>query len=239
MTSTFGNGDAEARVAARYADFDWAEMHRVQQEQNKATAAAREVARLTGSIPAAEAPVDTTPVPEVGTVRLATDASKDYLVRLLVERTAGVTEEQVIAIVATLDEQKGQKGVSKAIDEAKALPKLARVNTAPAPTHAVPAGRYAVTGEAGMTVFVKVDRPTEGRWAGYTFVKVQVSDDEMRVSRTTEATLLRKIEDAGVQAAMVRYGLELGHCGHCGRTLTNEASREAGIGPVCSAKMGW
>jgi uncharacterized protein DUF6011 len=35
---------------------------------------------------------------------------------------------------------------------------------------------------------------------------------------------------------MVRYGQELGECGHCGRTLTDEASRAAGIGPVCASK---
>jgi len=39
------------------------------------------------------------------------------------------------------------------------------------------------------------------------------------------------------QAAQV-YGQELGHCGRCGRTLTNEASRHLGIGPECATK-GW
>ncbi len=35
------------------------------------------------------------------------------------------------------------------------------------------------------------------------------------------------------QAAQV-YGQELGHCGRCGRTLTNDASRALGIGPECA-----
>ncbi|MES2342166.1 MAG: DUF6011 domain-containing protein [Pseudomonadota bacterium] len=28
----------------------------------------------------------------------------------------------------------------------------------------------------------------------------------------------------------------MGECGRCGRTLTDEASRAAGIGPVCASK---
>lgn len=39
------------------------------------------------------------------------------------------------------------------------------------------------------------------------------------------------------QSAQI-YGQELGHCGRCGRTLTNEASRYLGIGPECATK-GW
>lgn len=36
--------------------------------------------------------------------------------------------------------------------------------------------------------------------------------------------------------AMALYGRELKHCGLCGRTLTNDASRAIGIGPECAAK---
>lgn len=34
--------------------------------------------------------------------------------------------------------------------------------------------------------------------------------------------------------AMLDFGRQLGKCGHCGRVLTNQASREAGIGPICA-----
>lgn len=110
----------------------------------------------------------------------------------------------------------------------------------------VPAGRYAITGEDGTTDFYKVDRPTEGRWAGRVFVKLLVAhggygDDlaEQRVGYAQTAGVLDRIAEAGVQEAMERYGRELGHCGHCGRTLTNAESIERGIGPVCAGKMGW
>jgi hypothetical protein len=43
----------------------------------------------------------------------------------------------------------------------------------------------------------------------------------------------------GVRAAAVRYGQELEFCGCCGRHLTDETSRAAGIGPDCAAKYGF
>lgn len=36
--------------------------------------------------------------------------------------------------------------------------------------------------------------------------------------------------------AMATYGRELGHCGDCGRELTDKASRDRGIGPTCASK---
>lgn len=36
--------------------------------------------------------------------------------------------------------------------------------------------------------------------------------------------------------AMLNFGRKIGRCGHCGRVLTNQASREAGIGPICAGK---
>jgi hypothetical protein len=99
----------------------------------------------------------------------------------------------------------------------------------------VPAGRYAIGTPAK---FYKVDRPTEGRWAGYTFVKVQASDEFHPVNRSLQPDILAEIAK-DPQAAMLRYGREIGECGHCGRTLTNQESRDAGIGPICAGKMGW
>lgn len=37
---------------------------------------------------------------------------------------------------------------------------------------------------------------------------------------------------------MVRYGIETGICGVCGRRLEDPASVEAGIGPVCAKRLG-
>jgi hypothetical protein len=168
----------------------------------------------------------------------ASDKAISYLVSLWLERSNKATAEQVRTWAESVD----RTVVSDKIDWLKTQPKLAATEAPKSGSlerHNVPAGRYAVTGNDGQTVFVKVDRPTEGQWAGRIFVKIQAGDEMIRTSRPAADALLGKIAAAGVQEAMLRYGREIGSCGHCGRTLTNEESREAGIGPVCRGKMGW
>lgn len=102
----------------------------------------------------------------------------------------------------------------------------------------VPPGHYAL--EINDEVkFFKVDRPTTGRWAGRTFVMLQVSDDYYPVKNySSRDDILARI-GRDPQSAMLLYGQKIGRCGHCGRTLTNKKSRQLGIGPICRTKMGW
>ena len=103
-------------------------------------------------------------------------------------------------------------------------------------------GRYAIPTQEGATnelAFYKVDRPTEGRWAGYVFVKRLVGPEEQRLSQKQSAAILAKIGEFGAEKASKLYGKEIGHCGVCGRRLTNDESREAGIGPICAQGLGW
>jgi Family of unknown function (DUF6011) len=61
-----------------------------------------------------------------------------------------------------------------------------------------------------------------------------------RVAACTEAQekqVLAFIADP--KAAAIAYGIETGVCCICNATLTNNASIEAGIGPICATKMGW
>jgi hypothetical protein len=117
-----------------------------------------------------------------------------------------------------------------------AIARLSEMPTKPK-TADVPAGRYAVEVD-GVLKFYVVDKPTEGRWAGFTFVKVQASDELWPVkARGAREQILRLIA-VDAHAAMIRYGQEIGKCGHCGRTLTDEESRARGIGPVCAVKLG-
>lgn len=44
---------------------------------------------------------------------------------------------------------------------------------------------------------------------------------------------------ADPKAAAIAYGKETGVCCICNATLTNKASIEAGIGPICATKFGW
>jgi hypothetical protein len=93
-------------------------------------------------------------------------------------------------------------------------------------------GRYAVE-EDGTLKFFKVKN---GNRPGFVFLDIQASDDwhAIRDLGRIRRVLATIAQDAN--AAMIRYGHELGECGRCGRTLTDEASRAAGIGPVCASK---
>lgn len=105
--------------------------------------------------------------------------------------------------------------------------------------NAVPAGRYAIE-RNGVLRFYAVEEG-RGKWKGFTFVKVQASDELHPVKNSQERIAILNQIAEDTQGAMERYGKELGVCGAagCGRTLTNEESRARGIGPICAGKMGW
>jgi hypothetical protein len=98
---------------------------------------------------------------------------------------------------------------------------------------------YAVELADGKLHFFRIDKPQEGRWAGRTFLKEQASDEFWPVKGLARTEEVLQAITADYRAAMTRYGQEIGRCGHCHRTLTDEESRARGIGPVCYAKMGW
>jgi len=151
----------------------------------------------------------------------------NFLDKLYAERDHNVPAYDI----STLD----RRAASKLIDALMGCPVKQR--TADTEADSVPAGRFAVTID-GTLGFYKVDAPTEGKWAGWVFVKQQAGDDYYPVKGARRSQVIKAIE-ADPKAAMLLYGRELGSCGHCGRTLTDEASREAGIGPVCATKMDW
>lgn len=91
--------------------------------------------------------------------------------------------------------------------------------------------------------------PATGRNAGALYV-VRKADDQYlgkimdgRFSRVrecdaeTEAHVVRIINDPKGEA--IAYGQRTGNCCICNRELTNHASIDAGIGPICAEKFGW
>jgi len=70
-------------------------------------------------------------------------------------------------------------------------------------------------------------------------LKLYVSDDTSRVSIgvPTQIEMLKRIAVDPLAASKL-FGLEFKRCGVCGRGLTNDESRELGIGPVCGARLG-
>ena len=98
-------------------------------------------------------------------------------------------------------------------------------------------GYYAVDTEDGHLAFYRVST-----WRDSNNRKVQVfaSDTLHRIQgNAARDAILAKIRDAGPQAAAERFGREIGRCGRCGRTLTDETSRARGIGPDCAGKGYW
>lgn len=103
----------------------------------------------------------------------------------------------------------------------------------------VPDGYYAVSAEAGHTSFYKV---TAGRNPGVIFVDLLTgggtngSFQNQKVPYGNIETVLNKIRAAGFEEAAKRFGQESGRCSRCNRGLTDEVSRERGLGPECYRK---
>lgn len=111
----------------------------------------------------------------------------------------------------------------------------------------LPFGRTsaAVENESGALTFLVIDRPGQGnKWFGWVFVKQLVGPEERRLGAQrpgesyvgTFETLIDKIV-ADPEAAVAAFGRALGVCGICGKRLTNEDSREYGMGPICRARL--
>lgn len=181
----------------------------------------------TAQVQAAQAPAQVTP---------PTDKQVAFLAKLVAERPSqGITD--AAAMAAAL----GKAKTSQLIDNLLKMPK----ETASAPVRivnpGVPTGYYAIDSLTGNNDldFFKVDCPTEGKWAGYTFVKRVVGGHpDLPVRKGEVHTVLRAILRAQVQEAALRYGKEIGQCCRCNRHLTDETSRAMGIGPEC-VKKGW
>lgn len=88
-----------------------------------------------------------------------------------------------------------------------------------------------------------------GRNAGCLYV-VEIDDDAyqgkiddvtFKAVREAKADTLARLQTIAADpgAAAVAYGRRTGTCSCCGRELTNHASIEAGIGPICAQKWGF
>ena len=76
------------------------------------------------------------------------------------------------------------------------------------------------------------------KWEGYVFLDVQASDFffPVRDPRRRQQIIAEIMKDP--IAAMNEYGMRLGRCGVCGRTLTDRHSILRGIGPICAERLG-
>jgi hypothetical protein len=127
------------------------------------------------------------------------------------------------------------------IDRLKALPRVKGTSgAAPVKYPHVDEGRYAIERD-GVVKFYRVNRVERRNEPGrfMTYLDVQASDDWHAIKGASSKLEILTAIAVDPKAAMLRYGHEIGSCGKCGRTLTDEDSRARGIGPICAGKLGW
>lgn len=108
----------------------------------------------------------------------------------------------------------------------------------------VPAGLFAVP-DGDTRLKVRIDKPTAGRWEGWTFVKdgaVYGQQSMMGKAAPGQPYVGKAMEAiaaiaADPRAAAAAYGRLTGTCGLCGRKLEDEDSVARGIGPICMSKF--
>lgn len=103
----------------------------------------------------------------------------------------------------------------------------------------VTAGYYAtdsLTGAQDTDFWFVTVVEREDKWFGFRVVsRVIGGRSPVRVKGSTRVAALKAIAKAGEREAQLRFAKELGRCYKCGKHLTDETSRELGIGPVCRA----
>lgn len=117
---------------------------------------------------------------------------------------------------------------AKAVLRRNAAPLAAPVEERPQ----VPEGRYAVDTDESHLGFYRVSVSETGHYTVY----VYASDAQHALPWKTAQSVLCKIEAFGAEAAGARFGVESKTCYKCGRKLTREHTRAAGIGDDCAKR---
>lgn len=155
-------------------------------------------------------------------MRLATDKQVAFIESLIEQR---VPEEDQEARLEWLHEGITVGQASASIERLLTFPKLKQAKL---PEGVIP-GRYAIDTVEGLKFYYIAKSGWMGR---------KSSDNTLPICKSERIAALTEIaRDA--RTASLAYGKEFGHCGVCGRGLTDEESRAAGIGPVCAENTGW
>lgn len=169
----------------------------------------------TSAAPAAPAPMQGRPV---------TSAQRWFINRLLTERdTTGTMYEGWEPDWS----RSTPKTASAVIDYLLTLPRKEKE-----PQAEVPEGMHILKGS-----IYKVQRAVHG--SGNLYAKELVQQDEERWTFDYAPGVVRNLsQDTAMTLEQAKeFGALYGTCAVCGRTLTNEESIEAGIGPVCAGKF--
>lgn len=164
----------------------------------------------------------------------ASDKQLVFIAKLADEKLVGAELDTVLANIDRREYTGGREGTASAlIDSLMAMPRLAK-GTRSARLPEVPKGRYAIENADGVLTFYHV-----GFRQGEVVIDVKAGPNthEIPFTEAGYTTILQSVLDAGAKNCSIRYGRELGCCGVCGRDLTDEDSRAAGIGPVCAQRF--
>lgn len=155
--------------------------------------------------------------------------------KTLPARTTPLEGEAQAAPAATTQDQPYVEYEERADDKGD----VKQVGTIVMPEGRVPMGSYGVdtTGDdrfTNDTTFFRVWINKEyGKGWG---AQMYVSDDRVKIRVPLQMEMIRKIaQDPAAASAL--FGHEYKRCGICGRGLTNDESRERGIGPVCAQRF--
>lgn len=172
-------------------------------------------------------------------IKPVTDKQVAFLTKLCEERPFWAEAEDLHAdTISKLSRAAASSFIDAALKIPKQVTPSGTVKKAKAPTvyPKVVSGYYAVPSVTGNNDldFYRVDNVAEGKWAGYVFVKRVIGGHPDTPVRGKEgAKALERILEAGEDASRKLYGQEIGRCGICNRHLTDDLSREIGIGPKC------
>lgn len=92
----------------------------------------------------------------------------------------------------------------------------------------VPEGRYAVEVDGDLKFY-----HVEVGDTGFVTTFVRASDDLHELQFKAMVAILERIVEDGIEAAALKFAVEIGECRRCHRTLTSKW-RDVGIGPECS-----
>jgi len=169
-----------------------------------------------------------------------------YIKKLLEKKLFPGNPDALAQTLTTLTKSEASMLIGKLLacpwkSTAPAVPVPAPKNPAPVtPINNVPKtpkigeGHYAVVDNDGVLKFYSVQVPEDGQWKGYTFLAYEAGDRYMPIKDRAERNRIFELIAKNPEEAMKEYGRKIGKCGHCHRKLTDQESRDRGIGPICA-----
>lgn len=179
------------------------------------------------------------PVAPAGTTSTSTPKVEDKATEKQTAFIGRLREERNLPATAMGLDNLSKKKASEMISELLAMPKpvpATHVDAAPAAKAETPEGMHMI----GEDIF-KVQRAVHG--SGHLYAKRLVPGHGYGAKAKFEyAPGVLKTLSAATKMSLEKakaFGALYGTCCVCGRTLTNEESIAAGIGPVCAGKADW